>query len=135
MDVSRVLVKKWLEQKPSSPGVDSPSGNGHSTRVDEVVVDSAHHGFLTDLFHSCLNLLASLNNSLRRTPQVKRQHRYKARDVYYKLSLVRDAFAGGKLESCLSADSDLHQQATMVLYNMGRAIKKGEKPFAPLHSY
>ena len=124
MEISKSVVRNWLACPTAEPlaNVDSPSPEEDADTSSDFV----HRGFLTDLFHICLANFKGLQADVCANRSVKRRHRDKVRDVYHKLSLLSDAFEGGKLESCLSIDGDLHQRVTALLYDIGRIILKGK---------
>ena len=88
--------------------------------------DSAHQGFVTDLFYACLENVTALKGDKLPKGHTKRLQRSLIRDVHEKLFLLQDVFEHGKIESCLSVDGDLHQQVTALLYEIGKAILKGD---------
>lgn len=109
-------VQTWLQGHPQSVRHDQ-------AEEQPVLTESEHQsGFITSLYSLCAQQIVELKKSLR----LGRKDLRTLKHVQAKFYLFGDSFEHGKLESCLSADDELHQSVLSLLAEIGRILSESK---------
>ncbi len=88
-----------------------------------VLTESEHEsGFITSLYSLCAQQLAEWKKAL----EIGRTEQKALKHLQPRLFLFGDSFEHGKLESCLSADDELHQIVVSLLFEIGKILSKSK---------